>query len=711
VLVSATALTAGEPEFGFDSIFAKGGNGKVPSSLDWSPDGDRLAYLWGDGDVNALWVMEMSDLSTRIVSWEKDDDPLDDFHWAPDASSLLIESDGDLSVLELESGKTIRLTETEAKEEDPKFSPDGAQIAFVRKADLWRIDIDSREETRLTTDGVPDLVLNGQTDWVYWEELWDRDSTGHWWSPTSTHIAFYRFDDSGVGIYPLLPFNDEDVQEGIPASYSKARMQRYPKAGTTNPSVSIGIIELATGETTWLDTTTGEEAYLARVDWIPGGERVAVQRLNRDQNRLELLSCAIIDGGCTTLLTEEATTWINITFDLRFLTDGSFLWSSEKTGWRSLALYKADGSLERDLSVDGWTVDQVNALVESENSVVWTGYPTGTLGARHRIVVTQSLEDGSFQKLTDENRWSSAKASETSGRMAVVSSTANEPAIAEIYDLEGEKHGDLFTSAPLYDPSSLPKWKHLTIPGPDGAELPAALLEPVGREDGTKHPAIMYHYGGPASQVVSDSWGRRGRSQWHKLMALNGYAVLMVDNQASNYFGKTGADRQHRRFGPLNLAAQLAGVAYLESLGYVDTGRIGLWGWSGGGHNTLYSILNSPGTWKAAVAGAPVTNWYFYDTIWTERYLDHPEDNRDGYRDSSSSTYADRLEDALLIVHGTADDNVHPQNTMMMTSKLVEAGKPFEQAIHPAQKHGFESAHSRHFYERMTEFFDRHLAE
>jgi dipeptidyl-peptidase-4 len=708
-LLSAGRSDAAEPQFSFATIFADGGNGKVPSEMAWSQDGEQLAYFWDDDDVKALWVMNTEDLSTRIAQWERGESSLDGFQWSPDGSSLLLESNGDLKLLDLASDSIKTLTETKAKCEDPKFSPDGSQVTFVRDADLWVIDVDSAQKTRLTKDGVPNLVLNGQTDWVYWEELWDRDSTGHWWSPTGDHIAFYRFDDSNVGIYPLIPFADDDTAEGLPASYPEARMQRYPKAGTTNPSVSVGVLELASGKTTWLDTATGEEAYLARVDWLPDGERVAVQRLNRDQDKLEVLSCAVSDGSCATLLTETANTWINVTSDLRFLADGRFLWTSEKSGWRSLTLHAADGSVERDLAVEGWAVDHLNELVESRNAVIWTGYPTGKLGARHRVAVRQSLTDGSIETLTDSNRWSSTTASPASGRMAVVSSTANNPATAELMDLSGSKLGNLFASPPVYDASILPQWKHLTIPGPGGVEIPAAMIEPEGREDGKMHPAIMYHYGGPASQVVSDSWGRRGRNQWHKMMAQKGYVVLAVDNEASNFFGKAGADRQHRRFGPLNLAAQLAGVAYLDSLGYVDTDRIGLWGWSGGGHNTLYSILNSPGTWRAAVAGAPVTNWYFYDTIWTERYLDHPEDNRDGYRDSSSTTYSDKLEDALLIVHGTADDNVHPQNTMVMTSKLVTAGKAFEQAIHPAQKHGFKGPHSRHFYERMTEFFVRHL--
>jgi len=227
---------------------------------------------------------------------------------------------------------------------------------------------------------------------------------------------------------------------------------------------------------------------------------------------------------------------------------------------------------------------------------------------------------------------------------------------------------------------------------------------------GDRHPVVMFHYGGPGSQVVVDRWDPRGRGLWHKLMAQRGFGVLTVDNRASVFFGKPGEDRVHRRFGEVNLAAQRAGVEYLKAQPWADPTRIGLWGWSGGGSNTLYCLLRSPGTWRSGVAGAPVTDWRYYDTVWTERYLDHPDDNPDGYRDSSPVTHAGELRDRLLIVHGTADDNVHPQNTMALAHAWVEAGIPFEIAVYPGQTHGIKDAAARHFYERMTEFFERTLA-
>ncbi len=711
----------------FDVLFGDNPGGRLPRMLEWSPDGSRLAYLWKEEGEDVLKALDPAtgETATLFVPGEhtfsvpaEDGDDAEEerglelsaYHWAPDGGSLLIESGGDLFLWKIADRELARLTETEADEEDPKFSPDGGRIAFVRDADLWLLDLATGGERALTTDGEEDAILNGKTDWVYWEEIWNRDSTGYWWSPRGDRIAYYRFDESPVAAYPLVDWSK--------TPYPTVRWQKYPKAGEPNPIVQVGVVDLASGETAWLETGEETDLYLARVDWLPAGDRVAVQVLNREQNRLDLLSCDPAGGGCASLHREEWPTWINLTLDLHFLPDGGFVRSSEKSGWRRLYLHGADGREIRPLSPDGWSVDSVAGVDAEAGAALYTAYPTGELGALGRRVFRQPLAAGPARPLSGAEGWSSARPAPSGaagGHWVHTWSDADRPAAMAVRDAEGREVARLPSEPPAgYRPQELPEWEVLTIPGPGGLRLPAALLRPAGldeRDAEKRYPAIMYHYGGPASQVVADRWSGRGRGLWHKMMAQRGYAVLMVDNAASTFFGKRGEDRLHRRFGEHNLAAQLAGVEYLKGLGWVDADRIGLWGWSGGGSNTLYSILKSPGTWRAAVAGAPVTDWRLYDTIWTERYLDRPQDNADGYRDSSAVTWAGELEDELLIVHGTGDDNVHPQNTIAMTRALIDAGKPFEEAIHPGQKHGFRGRDSRHFFERMTRFFDRALGE
>ncbi|HEX6202422.1 MAG TPA: prolyl oligopeptidase family serine peptidase, partial [Thermoanaerobaculia bacterium] len=310
----------------------------------------------------------------------------------------------------------------------------------------------------------------------------------------------------------------------------------------------------------------------------------------------------------------------------------------------------------------------------------------------------------------NEEGWHEAAASDESGLWVHTWSDADTPPRSVIRDAAGRQVAELPGRAPAWDAATLPAWRFFTLSGPDGSDLPARMLDPATRTEGGEVPAIMYHYGGPGSQVVVDRWGGT-RDLWHKRMAQQGYAVLAVDNLASTTFGKRGEDRLHRRFGEHELAAQQAAAAWLAGVGWVDGERLGLWGWSGGGSNTLYALFRSPGTWRAGVAGAPVTDWRLYDTIWTERYLDHPDDNEEGYRLSSPITHAAELADRLLVVHGTGDDNVHPQNTLALSKALVDAGKPFEDAIYPRQKHGFRPPADRHFYERMEGFFRRELGE
>ncbi|HEY4589543.1 MAG TPA: DPP IV N-terminal domain-containing protein, partial [Thermoanaerobaculia bacterium] len=521
----------------------------------------------------------------------------------------------------------------------------------------------------------------------------------YWWSPDGSRIAYYHFDERSVGLYPLV--------DSSPL-YPKVDWQRYPKAGETNPKVKIGVVRITGGKTTWIDTGD-PESYLARLAWTPKGDAVAIQRLNRAQTKLDLLRCQPATGSCSTLLTETWKTWINLGYDFRFLPDGRFLWGSERSNWRRLYLYGADGKLIRPLTPEGWVIGALDAVADDGAWALVTAYPTSELGPVDRKIarVRLNVSNGEgWDVLTPEPGMHQAVASSRTGDWVHTWSDADTPPRVELRRAGGGQALPLPSAPPKIDYASLPKWEFLTIPGPDGSRLPACILKPAGFDPSKRYPVIIYHYGGPNSQVVSNAWGARGL--WHKLMAQRGFVVFSVDNQSSLFFGKAGEDRDYHNLGPVNLAGQLAGVEYLKTLPWVDPARLGLWGWSGGGSNTLYCILKKPGVWKAAIAGAPVTDWKLYDTIWTERYFGLPKENPEGYKDSAI-TYAANLKDHLLIVHGLADDNVHPQNTIQMSDAFIKAGVPFEQAVYPGQKHGFRGIYSRHFYERAAEFFEREL--
>ena len=711
--------------------------GRRPGQRSWSPDGKRLIYLWDEhGDhKEAFWSLDpetgRKEILVRLADLKQGEE---DFvvaahQWSPRGDALLLVSGGDLYLFPLDlpgngpasSRKLRRLTRTDSAEESPAFSPDGSRLAFVRDFDLYVLDVATGRETRLTTDGEENATLNGITDWVYWEEIWGRSAEGYWWSPDGSRIAYYHFDEAPVGVQPL----EDDTP-----SYPEVTWQKYPKAGEPNPRVKVGVIAATGGATTWLATGDPDDSYLARVAWTPKGDALAVQRLNRDQTRLDLLRCSpspadspannpvnnpANSGACSTLFTETRPTWVNLGDDFHFLPDGRFLWGSDRDGWHRLYLHGADGKLIRPVTPEGWAITGLAGVAEDGTWAMVMGFRTVELGAIDRHVARLRLDDAAgaeargsdWEVLTPEPGSHRALVSPASGAWVNVSSTADSFPRAEVRPAAGGTPVPLPAGEPTFDPATLPKWEFLTVPGPEGSRLPARILKPVGFDPGRRYPVIMHHYGGPGSQVVENAWG--SRSAWFKLMAQHGFVLFMLDNQSSVFFGKAGEDRDHRKMGPGNLAAQLAGVDYLKSLPWVDGSRLGLWGWSGGGTNTLFCILNRPGVWKAAVAGAPVTDWKLYDTIWTERYLDHPKDNPDGYRDSSPITYSGNLADRLLVVHGLADDNVHAQNTVVLSRELIKAGKPFEQALYPGQKHAFGPVAMRHFFLRMKEFFEREL--
>ena len=703
LLLAALPLAANGPapprELTLDLVFAEGAGGRQPSELVWSPDGARLAYLWDDGGGEALWVLDAATGRGEPVLRREE---IDELVWSPAGDAIALLAEGDLSLLTLRDRALARLTTTPEKEEAPAFSPDGGSLAFVRGFDLHLLDLATKQERALTTDGEENQILNGTTGWLYWEEIWNRDATGFWWAPDGRRIAYYRFEEGEVPRYPLV---DE-----LPR-YPEVRWQRYPTAGETNPRVKVGVLDLASGRTTWLATGGAPDDYLARVHWAPDGGRLAVEHLEREQTRLTVLLCGAADGRCAPLFVEELPPWINLISDFRFLPDGRFVRGSEREGYRRLYLHAADGRELRAVTPPGWAVASLDGLDTERGVVVATGFQTGGLGAAERQVLRAGLERDEVARLTLGTGWNTALVAPRTGSWVHTWSDANTPPRLALRRPDGGEAAVLPSAPPLFDPAAVSPWRLFTIPGPEGSRLPARSLEPAGFDTRRRYPVLIYHYGGPGSQVVANRWEGNVRGLWHRAMAQRGYAVLSVDNQASLFFGRAGEDRLHRRFGEVELAGQLAAVEHLKGLGWADPARLGLWGWSGGGFNTLYSLFNRPGVWRAGVAGAPPTDWHLYDTVWTERYLDHPRDNEKGYEASSPVTYAAKLADHLLLVHGTGDDNVHPQNSTVLAQKLVEAGRPFEEAFYPNQKHGMTGAAQEHFYRRMTEFFDRHLRE
>ncbi|MCS6953789.1 MAG: DPP IV N-terminal domain-containing protein [Bryobacterales bacterium] len=680
----------------------------TPTAVVWAPDGSRFVYREG----GELWLYELASRSRRKLlaldalekaaitrpetgpfHWENRRVREETVQWFPSGDSLLLAAGGDLFVFRLAAGGWAQLTSTLEAERDPKLSPDGSRVSFRRGNDLYVIELASRKVTQLTHDG-SETLWNGRLDWVYPEEL--DLGTAHWWSPDSRLIAYLQFDVSRQPLYPhadLLP---------LAPIYEP---QRYPKAGEPNADVRLGVVAAGGGPTRWMDTGETRDALLARVHWEPHSRSLLVQRLNRIQNRLELLRVTAATGERSVVFREEDPYWINVHDELRPLRDGKeLLWASERDGFRHLYLYSAEGQLLRRLTSGEWEVTSVACVDEAAGEIFYVSTEPSPL-ERHLWRVR--LDGSERKRLSREPGTHAVSMPPGCGHYLDTWSSLASPPRRTIHTRDGAEWA-VFAEA---DRKRAEEYEILPteiveVKAPDGALLYARLIRPAGFRPGEKYPAVVVVYGGPHAQAVRNAWA--GIS-WEQVMAHKGFVIWQLDNRGSAGRGHRWEAAVFRNFGARELEDQKAGLQHLLSLGFVDRDRIGIYGWSYGGYMTLYSLLHAPELFRAGVAGAPVTDWRNYDTIYTERYMGLPSENAEGYRRSSPVHFADKLKAKLLLIHNFEDDNVLFQNSLQMAAALQRAGKQFEWMIYPLKSHGVTGPYRRHMYELMTAFFEREL--
>ena len=689
------------------------------SGLHWLPDDEHFIYFLSRGDQKTLWKenavtgerLEVADwtavmqrLGERRPDYEKP--KIGSVNSAasnrlapvlsPDGRSLVGSVSGDLFLLNVATGAIRFLTDSPEPEIFPSFSPDSIRLAFVRSGDLFWLDLASGIVHRATNRGTDNLLLNGVADWVYEEELGAGRS--HWWSPDGTSLAFLQFDTSLVTTAPIT---------GDSFLYPELEVQRYPKAGTTNSKVRLGVVDLEGGDPIWMDT--GEkDAYLARAGWTPAGE-VWAQRLNRDQNILDLVVANPETGTSRVLVTDEDPAWINIRDDLFFLTDGRFLWTSERDGWRHLYLYSADGTLLSRVTEGEWQIETLHGLDGEETTAI---FQANREDHRQRHIYRVNLESGEIKRLGANERGAHA-GHVAPGADAIIDmwSTRETPPRADLLDADGGFVRRIWESG-----SELESWDLLpveagSITADDGTELYSLLIRPRDFDPKKKYPVVLYVYGGPGSQLTADRWGAPVHHTYRYFADL-GMAVFLVDNRGTWGRGHAFETAVHRRLGELEVADQLAAVRWLNGHAWVDSDRIAVYGGSYGGYMSLLCMLKAPDVFKAGIAYAPVADWRLYDTIYTERYMDTPEDNAEGYEASAPLTWTDKLEGPLLLVHGSMDNNVHLQNTLQLVGKLGAADKTFELMIYPQTRHGVRlSSFALHFHRLKVDFLTRNLLE
>jgi dipeptidyl-peptidase-4 len=720
-------------------------SGHLARGIVWTPDGKHVSFL--ETKISApepapvtnenqhqpktapkkeanseLWIMDVASGERRVlVPAEKLQSMLPanpseptqatglgrhapaDYQWAPDGARLLFQGPTALVWFDLKTKTPRTLVSGKAALTDPKISPDSRFVSFVRDHNLFLVNIDDGKERALTRDGLEE-IRKGELDWVYPEEL--ENKTGYWWAPDSSAIAYLEMDERKVAQYPLVDFSSFD---------GDADMERYPPAGGANPIVHVFVISLNGTAPKQMDTGGETDIYIPRVNWLPDSKHLTVQRLNRAQTVLDLLIADAATGSSRIALTEKDQYWINVNDDLRFLPDSkNFIWSSERSGYRHLYLYDLEGKELAQLTRGDWEVVAVNAVDERAHVIYFTATEKSPL---ERQLYRVGLDGSGFARITKEPGTHAAgfplaptgtAITTTTSLAAFIDTYSNSmnPPRQDLLRVDGSRiaaiNENKVAELAAYHLSQV---EFLQVKSHDGVMLNASMIKPPNFNLQRKYPVLVFTYGGPHAQVVLDDWGR-STFLWHQLMAQKGYIIFSLDNRGSSGRGHLFEEPIHYRLGAQELSDQRDGAAYLKSLPYVDVNRIGVWGWSYGGHMTLHAMFEDPEDFKAGFAGGPVTDWHYYDSIYTERYLGLLPVNEEYYQESSPIEKAKQLKGKLLIAHGTGDDNVHFANTLALINQLIEDGKYVEVLPFPGRGHGVSDLPAqRLLMERVTRFF------
>jgi dipeptidyl-peptidase-4 len=681
-------------------------SGAPGNPVAWSPDSNEFAFLQGSKlmlyrlatlsskeliDVNKLPVTKRAAPTTpQPFAWENRRVSESNVQWAARGDVLLYNASGELFLIDM-NGKATALGVTEAR--DPKLSPDGRMVAYRLGWDLYAMALDTRKTHRLTKDG-SDTLRNGGVDWVYPEEL--DLGTAYWWSPDSRSIAYLRFDLSREPLYP---------HADLRGTRALAETQRYPQAGERNPDVRLGVVGAKGGNTKWFDVGDTVWTYLiARVTWTPDSRRLFVVRPSRNQSQVQLLAFEAGGGRVSTVLEERDVYWVNVNGEPHFLKDGRFLWQSERDGFNHLYLYGADGKLQAQLTKGAWEVTALNGVDESTGTVFYTSSEVSPLG-RHAYRV--QLDGSDKRQLTSGAGTHSIVMGPAAKQYLHSYSSTKSPARTTIHAPDGFEMA-VYREADrrVADGYDILPTELGTFQTQDGTRLHTRLIRPAGFDPAKKYPAVVLVYGGPQAQGVRDSWYG---ADFDQALAHAGFVVWQVDNRGSIGRGHAFESAVFHNLGAAELADQVAGVRQLVSMGFVDPQRVGVRGWSYGGFMTLNAMLNAPDTFKAGAAGAPVTDWRNYDTIYTERYMGLPEANTDGYKNTALPQRAANLKGPLMILHNFEDDNVLFQNSLQMMDALERAGKLFQLVLYTQKTHGVTGPEAQHVNASMLEFFERAL--
>ena len=579
-------------------------------------------------------------------------------------------------VYDLEA-KSVTFISEKGKQQLGTFSPDGSKVAFVRENNLYVFDLETKTEQQLTSDGEHNKIINGAPDWVYEEEF--AFSEGFEWSPDSKMIAYYRTDETRVKQYSMTTYG---------SLYTDSYTFKYPKAGEQNSLVSIHVYDLENGSDVVMDTGEETDQYIPRIKWTKVPGKLSIMRLNRLQNKFDLLTTDAATGESSVILSEENEYFIKEpSSDLvNYLSDGQhFIYRSEKSGFLHYYLYDMDGNEIRPITQGVWDVIDFLGMDEKRGYMYFTSYEESSVRSsvyRIRLDATRK------EKVSEKPGWNTAEFSKTFDYYIHTHSSVTTPKYITLHNAKGKLISVLEDNARLKENTKaygIPEKELLTITTPEGVELNAYMYKPKNFTEDGEYPLLMHVYGGPESQSVQDKWGT---SSWYYLLLEKGYVVVCVDNRGTDGKGEAFRKSTYMQLGKLEVEDQIAAAKYLGSLPYIDAGRIGITGGSYGGYMTSLCMTKGADVFKLGIAISSVTNWRYYDTIYTERFMRTPKENPDGYDLNSPVYYADKLKGKFLLIHGMADDNVHFQNSVDFAEALIQSGKKFDMMFYPDQSHG-----------------------
>ena len=711
-------------ELTLEKIFSRQGiEGSPPSEIQKRPDGKFVSYLLqrgDDPDLRDLWWIEtaggkksilvkaeeMSKLAPttdRATSDERERErrqrySVAGYRWCSDSQTILFSGSGSLFLYDTLRGSMRALAPEITDADDAKCSPDARWVSFVSRNDLW-IAPTSAGKPRQLTFGASETILHGTLDWVYQEEFQAR--SGYFWSPDSLKIAFIEMDEKGVPTYPI---------PSLLGPSPGLDLQRYPRAGDANPSVRIGVVHVDSKRkrppVKWLPLAA---EYFPRFSWADS-ERLSVQTLDRAQQNLELGLFDIERNRYYPILSERDDHWINVHDDLKFLAEGKeFLWTSERSGFRHIYHYGVDGALRSQLTDGDWQVGAIVDFLAGESSdegwIYFTSNESNPLGAD---LFRMPLSGGDRQKLTNGQGTHAPGPIPAPGVYVDSYSSLDTPRAVGLVDLSSGKTHPIYTPPDLTE-YALGKPEISELATPDGQSIRVQILKPTDFDPEKKYPLIVYVYGGPAAPTIRDAWMSRGRGLFHHYLATQGFVVAQIDDRASSVLGHEHESALAKDYGPTALRDQLTAIEFLKRKPFIDPDRIGIWGWSGGGSSTCFALTHSE-VFKVGVAVAPVTDWHLYDSIYTERYMGHPDENPEAYKRTSIIEAAANLSGRLLLVHGTSDDNVHIENTYRFIDALTKAGKPYDLQLYPGKTHSIRGHDARlHLYRAIERYFKDHL--